>query len=65
MNISIVIPSFYPATIFGGTIYSSLYTAEELGKLGCTVRVSTTDTNRDTYLDVPLNTFQEIAPNVS
>lgn len=56
MKISFVTPSFYPAVIYGGPIFSSLFTLEELSKLsGIEVYVSTTNTNKYSKLEVITN----------
>ena len=44
MNILQIIPSFYPATHYGGTIYSALGLCNALAKRGVELRVLTTDT---------------------
>jgi glycosyltransferase involved in cell wall biosynthesis len=64
MNISIVIPSFYPAVIYGGTIFSSLNHARVLVGMGHTVYVSTTNTNMKERLPVPTGEFIEIEKNL-
>lgn len=56
MNINLIIPSFYPATIYGGPIFSTLHTCKELAKLeGININVSTTNTNMHSKLDVETN----------
>jgi glycosyltransferase involved in cell wall biosynthesis len=57
IKISVVIPSFYPAVVYGGPIFSSLHACEELSKLGHEVYVSTTNTNMYNRLDVPKNVW--------
>ncbi len=57
MKIGVVIPSFYPAVIYGGPIFSSLNTCKELARLGQDVKVSTTNTNMYERLEVPVNTW--------
>ena len=65
MKISIVIPSFYPATVYGGPIFSSLNTSKELAKLDdIEVFVSTTNTNMTSRLDVETNRFLKIENNM-
>ncbi|MGB3619185.1 MAG: glycosyltransferase, partial [Catalinimonas sp.] len=59
-----MIPSFYPAVVYGGTIFSSLNTCRALTKLGYDVRVSTTNTNMHDHLSVPRNQLMEIAPGL-
>ncbi len=56
MKINIIIPSFYPATVYGGPIFSSLNTSKELSKLeDIEIFVSTTNTNMTSKLDVETN----------
>jgi glycosyltransferase involved in cell wall biosynthesis len=64
MNIALIIPSFYPAFIYGGPIFSSYHASCELSKLGgVNIWVSTTNTNMNSKLEVvtnkwlPLNNF--------
>src|SRR5437879_2953770 len=45
MRILHVVPSFYPAVHYGGPIYSVLQLCLNLKKLGCEVKVLTTDAN--------------------
>ncbi|MEZ9902145.1 glycosyltransferase [Vibrio breoganii] len=56
MFICLIIPSFYPAFIYGGPIFSTYHTCSELAKLtNVDVRVSTTNTNMNSKLDVEAN----------
>ncbi len=56
MKINLIIPSFYPATVYGGPIFSTLHTCQELAKLDdVEVWVSTTNTNMTSKLDVETN----------
>lgn len=56
MKISLIIPSFYPATVYGGPIFSTLYTCIELSKLkNININVSTTNTNMYNKLGVEVN----------
>lgn len=56
MKINLIIPSFYPATIYGGPIFSSLNTSRELSKLdNIQINVSTTNANMHSKLDVEIN----------
>ena len=58
MKINLIIPSFYPATVYGGPIFSTLHTCEALSALNdVEVYVSTTNTNRDSKLDVEANSW--------
>jgi glycosyltransferase involved in cell wall biosynthesis len=64
MIVSIIIPSFYPAVIYGGTIFSSLNHAKVLVSQGHTVYVSTTNTNMRSRLTVPTGKFIELEKNL-
>jgi len=56
MKINLIIPSFYPAVIFGGPIFSTLHTCKALAKLeNVHINVSTTNTNMHSKLDVETN----------
>jgi glycosyltransferase involved in cell wall biosynthesis len=56
MKINLIIPSFYPATVYGGPIFSTLHTCTELSKLDdIFINVSTTNTNMYSKLDVETN----------
>lgn len=64
MKINVVIPSFYPAVIYGGPIVSTYHACTELAKLkDIFITVSTTNANMKCRLDVatdrwiPLNQF--------
>ena len=57
MKLSVIIPSFYPAVVYGGPIFTSLHTAEELAKLGIEVKVSTTNANMTERLDIKPNVW--------
>jgi len=58
MNILVVIPSFYPAVVYGGPIFSSLYTCKELSKYSdVNLKVVTTNANMDSRLNVATNTW--------
>jgi len=64
MKINLIIPSFYPATVYGGPIFSTLHTCEELAKLDdVEVRVSTTNANMTTKLNVKINKWQKFEKN--
>ncbi|WP_108063685.1 glycosyltransferase [Poseidonibacter lekithochrous] len=53
MKISLIVPSFYPAIIYGGPIFSTLNTSKELARLSdIEVYVSTTNANMTSKLDV-------------
>lgn len=56
MKVLLVIPSFYPAIVYGGPIFSTLHTCEELAKFkGIEVFVTTTNSNLIKPLDVENN----------
>jgi glycosyltransferase involved in cell wall biosynthesis len=57
-----VIPSFYPALVYGGPPVSVYHLSAGLGRLGCAVRVLTTDANgADSVLDVDTTRDIELA----
>lgn len=64
MLISIIIPSFYPAVVYGGTITASLNYARLYVQSGHKVYVSTTNTNKIERLDVSTNQFIQIEKNL-
>ena len=64
MKLSVVIPSFYPAVVYGGPIFTSLHTVEELAKLGIKVRVSTTNANMTKRLDIEPNVWHKQNDNL-
>ena len=56
MKINLIIPSFYPATVYGGPIFSTLHACEALSALeDIEMYVSTTNANRDSKLNVKCN----------
>jgi len=60
MKISLVVPSFFPATVYGGPIFSTLHTLEALAKIeDIEVYVSTTNANMTSKLDVETNKWQK------
>lgn len=64
MKISVIIPSFFPATVYGGPIISSLNTCRELSKLqNIEVYVSTTNANMTSKLEVKTNEWNEFSPS--
>ncbi len=64
MVLLFVSPSFYPATYYGGPIYSTYNTAKALASEEIKVFVSTTNANGNKRLDVPVNKFIEIKKNL-
>lgn len=59
-NIIIIIPSFYPAIIYGGPIFTSYDTCNELAKLNVPFKVVTTNANGKEKLDKRPNIFLNI-----
>ncbi|MBM5029289.1 glycosyltransferase [Vibrio parahaemolyticus] len=56
MNILVIIPSFYPAFVYGGPIFSTYHACSELAKFDdVNIRASTTNTNMSSKLDVEVN----------
>lgn len=64
MKVSVVIPSFYPAVIYGGPIFTSLHTGQELAKIGLKVKVSTTNANMTKRLDIVPNIWHKEEENL-
>ena len=64
MKINIIIPAFYPATVYGGPIFSSLHASEEISKLDIDVYVSTTNANMKKKLDVKTNIWINFKDNL-
>ncbi len=62
LRVAVVIPAFYPAEAYGGTISTSLETAECLADRGVEVTVSTTNTHRPRPLDVDTRRWHQRAP---
>jgi glycosyltransferase involved in cell wall biosynthesis len=66
MIINVIIPSFYPAVIYGGPIFSTLNTCKELSKLdNIKINVSTTNTNMYSKLDVLTNKYLIFGDNLN
>lgn len=59
MRLSLVIPSFYPAVVYGGPIFATLHASEALAEEGIEVYVSTTNANRNSTLDIKTGIFLE------
>ena len=60
MRISLVTPSFYPATAYGGPIFSTLNISKALSKIeNISIFVSTTDANVDDRLVVDLKIWHK------
>jgi glycosyltransferase involved in cell wall biosynthesis len=66
MRVLHVVPSFYPAFVYGGPIYSVYELCAELTRLGCEVHVLTTDANGPhRVLDVPKRHDVTLPPGFS
>ena len=64
MNICVVSHSFFPATCYGGPIFSTYELCKKLADLGFNIYVSTTNANCQNRLDVITNKFIEIHKNL-
>src|SRR5262245_62082858 len=64
MRIAHVIPSFYPAFVYGGPVKSVFQLCCYLTKLGVEVRVLTTDANGRKALGVATGRETEVAPGL-
>ena len=60
MKVALVIPSFYPATVYGGSTFASYHLTREAAKNGLNIRVSTTNANGNKSLNVISNRFVEL-----
>ena len=65
MNICVVSHSFYPATCYGGPIFSTYELCKKLADLGHNIYVSTTNANCGSRLDVDTSKFIEIHRNLN
>ena len=63
MNICVVSHSFYPATSYGGPIFSTYDLCRKLADLGFNIYVSTTNANCGNRLDVDTSKFIEPSDN--
>jgi len=65
MKINLIIPTFYPAVIYGGPVFSTFNTSKELVKFDdLKLQVSTTNANMNTYLDLEKNKLLEIEEKI-
>ncbi|MCO4781901.1 MAG: glycosyltransferase [Candidatus Cloacimonetes bacterium] len=55
MKLVVVVPSFFPAVVYGGPIFSVLNLLKPICLLGATVLVSTTNANGDKRLKIDIN----------
>lgn len=66
MKLLTVIPSFFPAVIYGGPIFTSLHTVEELANLdNIEIFVSTTNANMTKRLDIKPNIWHKKSKNIN
>ncbi len=64
MKVALVISSFYPATVYGGPIFSTLHTSEALAKIDdLEIFVSTTNANMNSRLDVEIDKWHKFEEN--
>ena len=57
MKVIYISPSFYPAVIYGGPIFSTYHTCNNLNKLDVDVAVCTTNANGDNRLNVKTGVY--------
>ena len=60
MNLLLISPSFYPATYYGGPIYSTYELAKALKKSGIDVKVITTNANGKEKLNLKTGVFHKL-----
>lgn len=63
MKVCIVVPSYFPAIVYGGPIVSIHQCSKELSLMGIEVRVSTTNANGNSKLEVVPNVFHHLQKN--
>ena len=64
MRVSLIVPSFYPATVYGGPIFSTWNACKEMSKLSeVEIFVSTTNANGISKLQVKHNCWNKISKN--
>lgn len=63
MRILQVVPSYYPATVYGGPIFSIHATCQALARQDVEIAVATTNANGDTKLDVDCRNIVKLEPN--
>lgn len=66
MKVCLIIPSFYPAVIYGGPIFSTLYVSQELAMMpDVEVNVSTSNANMTTRLNVETSKWIQLKENLN
>lgn len=63
MKVCTIVPSYYPATVYGGPIVSIHRCSIQLSTLGIEVNVSTSNANGGSKLDVVPNVFHKFQDN--
>jgi glycosyltransferase involved in cell wall biosynthesis len=61
MRVALIIPSFYPAVVYGGSTFASYHLTKEVAELGVGIWVSTTNANGKEALSVPLNHYTDLS----
>ena len=59
MRVALIIPSFYPAIVYGGSTFASYDLTKEAANNGVDIWVSTTNANGDCRLEKETNTYLE------
>tara|TARA_Y100001934_G_C12338473_1_gene768851 strand:- start:223 stop:1401 length:1179 start_codon:yes stop_codon:yes gene_type:complete len=63
MKVCVISPSYYPAFIYGGPIFSTHSACLALANLGVDIRVSTTNANGSNKLNVVTNKYYQFSEN--
>lgn len=64
IKLSVIIPSFYPAVVYGGWVFSSFNTCKELAALGTECYVSTTNDNGKNALPPVEKSYKKLFDNI-
>lgn len=64
IKLSVIIPSFYPAVVYGGWVFSSYNTCKELAALGTECYVSTTNDNGKNSLPPIEKSYKKLLDNI-
>ena len=57
MKLVVVIPYFYPAYVYGGAVFAAYNLSQKISERGIDVKVSTTNSNGNTKLDVTTDKY--------
>ena len=60
MRVVVIIPSFYPAIVYGGSTFASYHLTKAAAESGVDLWVSTTNANGCERLDKEVNIFQSL-----